>query len=117
MENKIFFSQDDDNSGMIINIFQVALRRQQAQEEAEARQLGVEILKPGDRADLVMGTDGILRREGEHEVTETADTDKTEESPQKKMKVDSIEEDADPGENICDGLLCISNFPQFRLQS
>ena len=42
---------------------QVALRRQQAQEEAEARQLGVEILKPGDRADLVMGNDGILRRE------------------------------------------------------
>ena len=42
---------------------QVALRRQQAQEEAEARQLGVEILKPGDRAELVMGNDGIIRRE------------------------------------------------------
>ena len=36
-------------------MLQVALRRQQAQEEAEARQLGVEILKPGDRAELVMG--------------------------------------------------------------
>ena len=30
-------------------IMQVALRRQQAQEETEARQLGVELLKPGDR--------------------------------------------------------------------
>ena len=78
------------------NIFQVALRRQQAQEEAEARQLGVEILKPGDRADLVMGTDGILRREGEHEVAE-ADTDNNEETPQKKIKVDSFDEDRDQG--------------------
>ena len=76
---------------------QVALRRQQAQEEAEARQLGVEILKPGDRADLVMGTDGILRREGEHEVAEADTENKTEESPQKKIKVDSFEEEADQG--------------------
>ena len=36
-----------------MSVLQVALRRQQAQEEAEARQLGVEILKPGDRAELV----------------------------------------------------------------
>ena len=81
------------------NIFQVALRRQQAQEEAEARQLGVEILKPGDRADLVMGTDGILRREGEHEVAE-ADTDNNEETPQKKIKVDSFDEDRDQGKKM-----------------
>ena len=95
---KIFFSHES-NSNKTRNIFQVALRRQQAQEEAEARQLGVEILKPGDRADLVMGTDGILRREGEHEVSE-ADKDKTEEAPQKKIKVDSFEEDTDQGSKI-----------------
>ena len=38
----------------------------------------MEILKPGDRADLVMGNDGILRR-GRHEVdTEAADDDNEE---------------------------------------
>ena len=41
----------------------MALRRQQAQEETEARQLGVELLKPGDRAELVMGTEGIMARQ------------------------------------------------------
>ena len=61
---------------------QVALRRQQAQEEAEARQLGVEILKPGDRADLVMGNDGIIRREGEGEV----ETDKEEDEEEEEFK-------------------------------
>ena len=59
---------------------QVALRRQQAQEEAEARQLGVEILKPGDRAELVMGNTGIIRREGE------GDSDKEEEEEQEEFK-------------------------------
>ena len=59
---------------------QVALRRQQAQEEAEARQLGVEILKPGDRAELVMGNTGIIRREGE------GDSDKEEEQEQEEFK-------------------------------
>ena len=59
---------------------QVALRRQQAQEEAEARQLGVEILKPGDRAELVMGNTGIIRREGE------GDSDKEEQEEQEEFK-------------------------------
>ena len=77
--------------------FQVALRRQQAQEEAEARQLGVEILKPGDRADLVMGNDGILRR-GRHEVdTEAADDDNEEddgkETEEPIAKKPTLEED------------------------
>ena len=68
---------------------QVALRRQQAQEEAEARQLGVEILKPGDRAELVMGNTGIIRREGE------GDSDKEEEQEQEefKRKQSDVEDD------------------------
>ena len=37
------------------------------QEEAEARQLGIEILKPGDRAELVTGVTGnLLRRKEGH---------------------------------------------------
>ena len=76
---------------------QVALRRQQAQEEAEARQLGVEILKPGDRADLVMGNDGILRR-GRHETveTDTADDDQDDDdkdSEEPIVKKPTLEED------------------------
>ena len=68
-------------------VTQVALRRQQAQEETEARQLGVELLKPGDRwsllcysllqlevssnnceiirAELVSGTEGIMCKQGQ----------------------------------------------------
>ena len=68
---------------------QVALRRQQAQEEAEARQLGVEILKPGDRADLVMGNDGIIRRDGEGE----GETDKEEEEEEEFKRKQSDVED------------------------
>ena len=67
---------------------QVALRRQQAQEEAEARQLGVEILKPGDRADLVMGNDGIIRREAEAE----ADKEEEEEQEEFKRKQSEVED-------------------------
>ena len=52
---------------MIKLMIQVALRRQQAQEETEARQLGVELLKPGDRAELVMGTEGIMARDRERD--------------------------------------------------
>ena len=78
---------------------QVALRRQQAQEEAEARQLGVEILKPGDRADLVMGAGGVLRRQqtGEAEAadTEAGDSDaektETESRDQTQIKVDTTD--------------------------
>ena len=68
---------------------QVALRRQQAQEEAEARQLGVEILKPGDRADLVMGNDGIIRRDGQGE----GETDKEEEEEEEFKRKQSEVED------------------------
>ena len=75
---------------------QVALRRQQAQEEAEARQLGVEILKPGDRADLVMGNDGILRRETDG----GEETDKEEE--ELKRKQTEIE---DQGETMLAGFI------------
>ena len=67
---------------------QVALRRQQAQEEAEARQLGVEILKPGDRAELVMGNDGIIRREAEGE----ADKEEQEEQEEFKRKQSEVED-------------------------
>ena len=78
---------------------QVALRRQQAQEEAEARQLGVEILKPGDRADLVMGSGGVIRRQqaGEAEAgdNEVGDSDsekvEMENRDQKQVKVDTTD--------------------------
>ena len=65
---------------------QVALRRQQAQEEAEARQLGVEILKPGDRAELVMGNDGIIRRE--KTVSEEAEKEEEEELKRKQEEIE-----------------------------
>ena len=74
---------------------QVALRRQQAQEEAEARQLGVEILKPGDRADLVMGSGGVLRRQEEAGDNEVGDSDsekvEMETRDQKPVKVDTTD--------------------------
>ena len=76
---------------------QVALRRQQAQEEAEARQLGVEILKPGDRADLVMGNDGILRRE-----TDGGEETDKEEEEELKRKQTEIE---DQGETMMAGFI------------
>jgi hypothetical protein len=53
----------------------VALRRQQAQEETEARQLGVELLKPGDRAELVMGTEGIMARQEVDKLEEEEERD------------------------------------------
>ena len=71
----------------------VALRRQQAQEEAEARQLGVEILKPGDRADLVIGSGGLRRQQtGEAEAGDS-DSDKVEMEiiEQKQIKVDTTD--------------------------
>ena len=67
-------------------MLQVALRRQQAQEEAEARQLGVEILKPGDRAELVMGP---------------GDTAGEEQGGTVKIKTDTAEENTDQGEVEC----------------
>ena len=67
-------------------MLQVALRRQQAQEEAEARQLGVEILKPGDRAELVMGP---------------GDTPGEEQGDAVKIKTDTAEENTDQGEVEC----------------
>ena len=76
---------------------QVALRRQQAQEEAEARQLGVEILKPGDRADLVMGNDGILRRETDG----GEETDKEEEEELKRKQTEM----EDQGETMMAGFI------------
>ena len=71
---------------MIVCVLQVALRRQQAQEEAEARQLGVEILKPGDRAELVMGP---------------GDTAGEEQGDAVKIKTDTAEENTDQGEFEC----------------
>ena len=74
---------------LIVCVLQVALRRQQAQEEAEARQLGVEILKPGDRAELVMGP---------------GDTPGDEQGGQGdtvKIKTDTAEENTDQGEVEC----------------
>ena len=53
----------------------MALRRQQAQEETEARQLGVELLKPGDRAELVMGTEGIMARQEVDKLEEEEERD------------------------------------------
>ena len=53
----------------------MALRRQQAQEETEARQLGVELLKPGDRAELVMGTESIMARQEVDKLEEDDDRD------------------------------------------
>ena len=87
------------NTSLIKCHNQVALRRQQAQEEAEARQLGVEILKPGDRADLVMGSGGVLRRQqaGEAEAgdNEVGDSDsekvEMENRDQKQVKVDTTD--------------------------
>ena len=70
-------------------MLQVALRRQQAQEEAEARQLGVEILKPGDRAELVMGP-------GDTAGDEQGDTVKI-----KTDTADTAEENTDQGEVEC----------------
>ena len=67
-------------------MLQVALRRQQAQEEAEARQLGVEILKPGDRAELVMGP---------------GDTAGEEQGDTVRIKTDTAEENTDQGEVEC----------------
>ena len=67
-------------------MLQVALRRQQAQEEAEARQLGVEILKPGDRAELVMGP---------------GDSAGEEQGGTVKIKTDTAEENTDQGEVEC----------------
>lgn len=71
----------------------VALRRQQAQEEAEARQLGVEILKPGDRADLVMGPGGLRRQQAGEAEAGDSDSDKTEMEiiEQKQIKVDTTD--------------------------
>ena len=71
---------------LIVCVLQVALRRQQAQEEAEARQLGVEILKPGDRAELVMGP---------------GDTAGEEQGDTVKIKTDTAEENTDQGEVEC----------------
>ena len=51
------------------------MRRQQAQEETEARQLGVELLKPGDRAELVMGTEGIMSMKSGDKIEEEEDRD------------------------------------------
>ena len=68
---------------------QVALRRQQAQEEAEARQLGVEILKPGDRAELVMGPG------------DTAGEEQGGQGDTVKIKTDTAEENTDQGEVEC----------------
>ena len=68
---------------------QVALRRQQAQEEAEARQLGVEILKPGDRAELVMGPG------------DTAGEEQGGQGDTVKIKTDTAEENTDQGEVMC----------------
>ena len=78
---------EDDHHRVMTMMTQVALRRQQAQEETEARQLGVELLKPGDRwsllcysllqlevssnnceiirAELVSGTEGIMCKQGQ----------------------------------------------------
>ena len=53
----------------------MALRRQQAQEETEARQRGVELLKPGDRAELVMGTEGIMARQEVDKLEEEEERD------------------------------------------
>ena len=70
-------------------VLQVALRRQQAQEEAEARQLGVEILKPGDRAELVMGAG------------DTAGEEQGGQGDAVKIKTDTPEESTDQGEVEC----------------
>ena len=70
-------------------MLQVALRRQQAQEEAEARQLGVEILKPGDRAELVMGAG------------DTAGEEQGGQGDAVKIKTDTPEESTDQGEVGC----------------
>ena len=85
---------------------QVALRRQQAQEEAEARQLGVEILKPGDRADLVIGSaaDNLLHRDVDHDTEEDQekhDIDPDDYVPEKKIKKDTSEENTEQGIFIC----------------
>ena len=85
---------------------QVALRRQQAQEEAEARQLGVEILKPGDRADLVIGSaaDNLLHRDVDHDTEEDQekhDIDPDDYVPEKKIKKDTSEENTEQGNFIC----------------
>ena len=70
-------------------MLQVALRRQQAQEEAEARQLGVEILKPGDRAELVMGPG------------DTAGEEQGGQGDAVKIKTDTAEENTDQGKVMC----------------
>ena len=90
-------------------LHQVALRRQQAQEEAEARQLGVEILKPGDRAELVMG-DNVARHDHDHEDETDTDQDKPDTADiddyvaEKKIKIDTSEEN-EQGLFKCLGLL------------
>ncbi len=47
-----------------LNDFQVALRRQQAQEEAEARQLGIKLLREDDDDMEADTTDCKLQTEG-----------------------------------------------------
>ena len=101
----------DGRSGMIESsrkvlkdiLSQVALRRQQAQEEAEARQLGVEILKPGDRAELVMGGDMVRHdndpdTDTEQDKPDTADGDDY--VQEKKIKIDTSDDCNDQGRNF-----------------